>query len=319
MGSSEQIPPQQPSHDRDALAQRSIPWMKLGDAGSTTTAPPEPFAEDVSPVQRAALRFGVQGHAVFTGGAGTLALSAARALLEHGLSGLGLLDLPSTLENPDSKAAITALKKDFPQANILAEPCDVTDAKSLAGAVHEMRARLGPINILVCFAGIVSCVDAKDISPEQWRRVLDVNTTGAWLAAQEVGKSMIADSEAGTSRGGTIVFIASISGHNVNYPQPQIAYNVSKSALLHMCKNLAAEWTRYGIRVNSISPGYMDTILNEGEGLAPFRKEWASRNPMGRMGQPQELMGPLVFLCSRMASSYVNGTDIIVDGGGSVF
>lgn len=81
-----------------------------------------------------------------------------------------------------------------------------------------------------------------------------------------------------------------------------------------MRKNLAAEWTRYGIRVNSISPGYMDTILNEGDGLSPFRKQWADRNPMGRMGDPQELMGPLVFLCSRMASSYVNGTDIVVDG-----
>lgn len=81
-----------------------------------------------------------------------------------------------------------------------------------------------------------------------------------------------------------------------------------------MRKNLAAEWTQYGIRVNSISPGYMDTILNEGDGLAPFRNEWANRNPMGRMGAPQELMGPLVFLCSRMASSYVNGTDIVVDG-----
>lgn len=104
-----------------------------------------------------------------------------------------------------------------------------------------------------------------------------------------------------------------MSGHRVNFPQPQAAYNVSKSALLHLKSCLAAEWARYGIRVNTISPGYMDTILNEGPGLENARKIWHSRNPMGRMGVPQELAGPLVLLCSN-AGSYINGADIIVDG-----
>ena len=90
--------------------------------------------------------------------------------------------------------------------------------------------------------------------------------------------------------GGSIVLIASISGHRVNFPQPQVAYNVSKSALLHMAHSLAAEWGGMGIRVNTISPGYMDTILNEGEGLERARKAWYSRNPMGRMGSPSELV-----------------------------
>ena len=113
--------------------------------------------------------------------------------------------------------------------------------------------------------------------------------------------------------GGSIVLIASISAHQVNYPQPQIAYNVSKAALVHMAHCLAAEWTRYGIRVNTISPGYMDTILNEGPGLEEARKVWASRNPMGRMGSPSELTGSVVLLCSR-AGTYINGADIVVDG-----
>lgn len=117
-----------------------------------------------------------------------------------------------------------------------------------------------------------------------------------------------------SGRGGKIVLISSISGHRVNYPQPQIAYNVSKSAILHMRDSLAAEWTRYGIRVNSISPGYMDTVLNEGEDLAPWRAIWADRNPMRRMGSPQEMTGPVVFLCSDIGGSYVNGTDLVVDG-----
>lgn len=82
--------------------------------------------------------------------------------------------------------------------------------------------------------------------------------------------------------------MASISGHRVNFPQPQVAYNVSKAALLTMKNCLAAEWARFGIRVNSISPGYMDTILNEGDGIAEGRAIWADRNPTGRMGTPSE-------------------------------
>ncbi len=118
--------------------------------------------------------------------------------------------------------------------------------------------------------------------------------------------------------GGTIVFIASISAHRVNYPQPQAAYNASKAALISLKSSLAAEWAVHGIRVNTISPGYMDTILNEGEGLNEARRTWAERNPMGRMGQPEELAGPLVLLCSG-AGSYITGADLVVDGGQTIF
>jgi sorbose reductase len=113
--------------------------------------------------------------------------------------------------------------------------------------------------------------------------------------------------------GGSIFVIASISAHRVNFPQPQLSYNVSKAALLHLKSSLAAEWARYGIRVNSISPGYMDTILNEGPGLKEARDIWTGRNPMGRMGTPFELTGAVVLLSSR-AGSYINAADIVVDG-----
>lgn len=117
-----------------------------------------------------------------------------------------------------------------------------------------------------------------------------------------------------SKRGGKIVFISSISAHRANFPQPQAAYNASKAGILNICRSLAAEWTRYGIRVNSISPGYMDTVLNAGDELEPWRRIWADRNPMRRMGLPQELTGPLVFLCSEIGGSYVNGADLVVDG-----
>lgn len=111
----------------------------------------------------------------------------------------------------------------------------------------------------------------------------------------------------------SIVFVSSISGHCVNFPQPQAAYNTSKAGVLHMMHSLAAEWARYSIRVNSISPGYMNTVLNEGEGLNEARSIWLERTPMGRIGEPHELIGAVVFLCSN-AASFVTGTNLTVDG-----
>ncbi len=121
-----------------------------------------------------------------------------------------------------------------------------------------------------------------------------------------------------SNRPGSILFTASISAHRVNYPQPQAAYNASKAALLSLKSSLAAEWACHGIRVNAISPGYMDTILNEGEGLQEARRIWAERNPMGRMGDPEELTGAVVLLCS-LAGSYITGASVVVDGGQTCF
>ncbi|KAL1985011.1 hypothetical protein VTN96DRAFT_8464 [Rasamsonia emersonii] len=291
-----------------------LPWMQLGefDMASSLTPPPKPYPAQSSPAERAAMRFAVHGNAVFTGGAGMLALASARALLEHGLSGLALFDLPAAIEK--GKEAIEALRAEFPAAKIITQGCDVTDEKGMQAAVRHAKEQLGNLNILCCFAGIVNCVNSTEMTLDAWKKVLDVNTTGCWIAAQAVGRQMI---ESG--QGGKIIFISSISGHRVNYPQPQAAYNVSKAALLHMRSSLAAEWTRYGIRINTISPGYMDTVLNEGERLAPWRQVWAERNPMRRMGSPEELTGPVVLLCSDIGGSYINGTDIVVDGGGLVF
>ena len=241
-----------------------------------------------------------------TGGAGTLALSAVRALLEHGLSKVALFDLAATFET--SRDAIAQLRLDFPETMVLNKVVDVTDASAVNEAVGSIAAELKTIDILLCFAGIVGCVHALDMTPEQWRKTVDVNTNGSFFCAQAVARQMIAQ---GT--GGSIVLTASISAHRVNFPQPQSAYNVSKAAIVAMKCSLAAEWAIHGIRVNSMSPGYMDTVLNEGPGLEEARNSWASRNPMGRMGALGELDGTIVLLCSR-AGSYINGADFVIDG-----
>lgn len=156
---------------------------------------------------------------------------------------------------------------------------------------------------------------ALAMTETQWRRTLDVNTTGSFLCAQAVARQI----QIQAMGGGSVTFIASISAHRVNFPQAQVAYNVSKAAVVAMKSSLAAEWAILGIRVNSISPGYMDTVLNAGEGsIEEARKSWASRNPMGRMGAVGELDGVCVLLASR-AGSYINGSDFVCDGGAIVF
>lgn len=239
-----------------------------------------------------------------------MALVNARALLEHGLSGLALLDL-----DPSSSASneVEGLRREFPNAKILTLAVNVTDAVLVRDKVEEVLDALGSIDILICFAGVVGCQHAMAMTAEEWRRTLDVNTTGAFLCAQAVARKQIA-----LQLPCSIILIASISAQRVNYPQPQAAYNASKAALISLKSSLAAEWTVHGIRVNTISPGYMDTILNEGEGLEVARRTWCERNPMGRMGVPEELTGPVVMLCSQ-AGSYINAADIVVDGGQCCF
>jgi sorbose reductase len=295
---------------REALTKRTVPKMVLSTgSASSLTPPPAPRPTNIDASTRAQQRFSVSGNAVISGGAGTLALDSSEALLEHGLQGLMIFDV-----NPaHSQDKIDALQARFPQAKISALQVDVTDDVAVNKAMEETAAVLGSVDILVCFAGVVGCVDALEMPVAQWRRMLEINTTGTFICAQAAARQMVRQ-----GRGGSITFIASISAHRVNYPQPQAAYNVSKSALLMLKSCLAAEWAHHGIRTNSISPGYMDTVLNEGDGIAEHRRIWAERNPSGRMGSPSELTGAVVLLSSS-AGTYMNGTDIVVDGGGVVF
>ncbi|KAJ5090888.1 oxidoreductase [Penicillium argentinense] len=293
---------------REALTARVIPSMVFSDGSpsSMTPAPTAPLA--TNPADGAQQRFSVRGNAIITGGAGTLGLHACDALLEHGLQGLMIFDI-----NPDnSKQEIAQMQAKFPNAKIHSQKVDVTAEDEVNAAVAETARLLGSVDTLVCFVGVVGCVETLEMPVSQWRKVLDINTTGSFICAQAAARQMV---KQGT--GGSITFVASISAHRVNFPQPQVAYNVSKSALLMLKSCLAAEWARYGIRTNSVSPGYMDTILNEGDGIADHRRIWAERNPSGRMGSPSELTGTIVLLTSS-AGSYINGSDIVVDGGAIV-
>lgn len=326
--------------ERDALALRTLPAMTLSYPSNPLTAAPPALYPTLSAADRALARFAVKGNAIITGGAGVLALGSARALLEHGASGIALLDLETTLAK--SQPAIQLLRSDFPAACILDLPCDVTSEEVpliIRDAVVALNTRKGDvdpsssesphprISMLLCFAGIVGCVPTISMSSSQWRKIMDVNLNGAFLCAQSAAKYMMPPPDHNYNNrslnpelpGGRIIFISSMSGHIVNFPQPQAAYNTSKAALLHLKNSLATEWAQYGIRVNSISPGYMDTVLNAGENLKAVRDVWASRCPMGRMGDVEELTGVVVLLCSERAGGYITGADVLVDGGTTCF
>ena len=112
--------------------------------------------------------------------------------------------------------------------------------------------------------------------------------------------------------GGSIVFIASVTGHRTVLPMPTVAYSFSKAGLLQLKSSLAVEWARYGIRVNSVSPGYMDTLPLQAIGSG-LRSTWEARNPMGRIGDPSDLAGAIILFCSP-AGRYITAVDMIVDG-----
>ncbi|KAI0423704.1 oxidoreductase-like protein [Xylaria sp. FL1042] len=296
--------------ERADLTARVLPQMTLGTgAPGDLTAPPSPLSTSMTPTERAHERFRLAGNAIVTGGAGGLGFAVSKALLEHGVDGLMIFDLDPV----EAEVKVSVLQTEFPDIRILFMKVDITDEEAVDTAVAQTVSLLGPVTTLLNFAGMVCCGHALDWESKDWNRVVNVNTIGAFFVARAVARHMIVH-----KTGGSMVFVSSISAHQVNFPQPQAPYNVSKAGIKAMVRSLAGEWARYGIRVNSISPGYMDTILNEGDGLEEARKIWLSRNPLGRMGQPDELCGVVVMLASR-AGSYFNGSDLLVDGGQTLF
>lgn len=180
---------------------------------------------------------------------------------------------------------------------------DVSNPDSIAAAFE----RIGKVDILVNNAGIGGTARALKTSPAQWREVYATNVDGAFSVACAAATKMIAQ---GT--GGSIINIASITGIRPGVAVP--AYSSSKSAVIGMTRALAAEWARYGIRVNAIAPGYFGTDLAQEFLDSDYGQAMRDRIPMRRFGELHELAGPLILLASD-ASSFMTGTIMEVDGG----
>jgi NAD(P)-dependent dehydrogenase (short-subunit alcohol dehydrogenase family) len=185
--------------------------------------------------------------------------------------------------------------------------CDVTQPEQVRSMVQTVIAELGGIDIAVCNAGIVSVAGILEMPSEEFQRIQNTNVTGVFLTAQAAAWAMVEQ-----GRGGVIINTASMSGHIINIPQQVSHYCASKAAVIHLTKGMAVELAPHQIRVNSVSPGYIRTELVEP--LADYHAQWEPKIPLGRMGRPDELAGLYVYLASE-ASSYMTGSDVVIDGG----
>lgn len=184
---------------------------------------------------------------------------------------------------------------------------DVTDAQACSGLAEEVMAERGDVSLLVNNAGICprNTVDSPDVR-ETWAAAMDVNLNGVLNMTLPFIPAL-------RRTRGAIVNMASIASFVST--ATSISYSTSKSAVKMLTQNLAAELARDGVRVNAVAPGTLVTQMTEATRNDPVRRErFLSRIPMGRFGDPSEIVGPVVFLASDMAS-YVTGTTLVVDGG----
>lgn len=186
--------------------------------------------------------------------------------------------------------------------------CDVTNSEQVQIAMEQVLRAFGGLEVAVNNAGVVINEKAEEMTDEQWDRVMDVNLRAVFLCAREEGRIML------TQGGGAIVNIASMSASVIVHPQPQCAYNASKSGVVGLTRSLAAEWASHNVRVNSISPGYTLTELVRQQPIASMHDHWKGLTPMRRLAEVEDLTGSLLFLASD-ASRFMTGQDLIVDGG----
>ncbi|CAM4272663.1 SDR family oxidoreductase [Weissella hellenica] len=237
-----------------------------------------------------------------TGGAQGLGKSMAQGLAEAGAD-IAIVDIQLEKAQETAKEIAESTGR-----NVIAVKADVTSPEDVDKMIKTIVTKLGGLDVAFNNAGMVINTPATETSFEQWQKVINLNLNGIFLTAQAAGKYMI---EHG---GGSIVNTASMSAHIVNRPQPQASYNASKAGVIQLSKSLAIEWAKKGVRVNTISPGYMATDLTlNSEALKPLIKIWNDWAPMERMGKPEELQGIAVYLASD-TSSFATGADFQIDG-----
>ncbi|MGI4849442.1 MAG: SDR family oxidoreductase [Janthinobacterium lividum] len=193
---------------------------------------------------------------------------------------------------------------------------DVTDYASIKSAIAHAETEAGPIDILVNNSGVSTTQRLIDVQPEDYAFIMDTNTRGAFFVAQETARRMITRAKGDRKKQHRIINIASVAGLRV---VPQIGvYSMSKAAMIHMTKAMAAEWGRYGINVNAICPGYISTDLNADHFNTTQGRALVDMLPRKRVGQPEDLDGLLLLLASE-ESHFINGAIMTADDGMSAF
>lgn len=250
----------------------------------------------------------LDGKAIYvTGGASGIGKSVATALAEAGAD-VAIVDV-----NLEGAEAVAKEIAEATGSKTIAIRCDVTNQDDVEAMVAKVVDTYGKLDACFNNAGICLNVPAEEMTYEQWNKVININLNGVFLCATAAGRVMLKQGY------GSIINTASMSGHIVNVPQPQCAYNASKAGVSMLTKSLAVEWAKKGVRVNCISPGYIGTDLTlNSEALKPLIEKWNAMAPMGRLGRPEELQSIVVYLAGD-TSSFTTGSDIIVDGAFTCF
>lgn len=236
--------------------------------------------------------------AVVTGGARGIGLAIGQWFLANGHQ-VVLLDVDNT--------TLVATQKQLNRPdNLLCLHTDVSQPDQVQAAADQVMARFGRVDALVNNAGVAVFKPALETTFQEWRHVLSTNLDGAFLCTQAFGAIMA------NQRSGAVVNIASISGLRAS--TLRLAYGTSKAALIHLTKQYAAELGNYGVRVNAICPGPVETEMAKLVHSAAIRADYYDTIPLGRYGSTEEMADTVGFLCSPQAS-YINGQSIAVDGG----
>ena len=242
-----------------------------------------------------------------TGGARGIGKCTATAFAEAGAD-IAIVDLDLETAQKTAKEIAEATGR-----KVIALKCDVTVEEEVQATVAAVVEQLGGLDFCHANAGICINAPADEMTYDQWKKNLDVNLNSVFLTDTVAGRYMLAHG------GGSIINTASMSAHIVNVPQPQCAYNASKAGVIQLTKSLAIEWAKRGVRVNSISPGYIGTDLTlSSPTLQPLIAKWNALAPMGRLGKPEELASICVYLAGD-TSTFTTGSDFILDGAFTCF
>jgi len=226
--------------------------------------------------------------------------------IAHGLGEAGAKVAVADLELSRAETVAAELKAKGVES--IAIKVDVSKKEDCQAMVKKVLDTWGNLHIAFNNAGIVFHSNSEDTSQTEWDRTMGVNLDGVFFCCQAEAKHMLGKGH------GKIINTASMSGTIVNHPQKQVAYNVSKAGVVHMTKTLGSEWAAKGVRVNCISPGYIDTPLNQTKELEALKRQWISDTPMGRLGLIDDLVGLAIYLASPL-SDFMTGADCIIDGG----